>query len=66
MVCYSSSIGSGYRVYYSYGSIPGMDDVVGNYEGMPVEDDMPVEIAQDEEPGEEEPGAPEGIRNPGI
>ena len=66
MVCYSSSVRSGYGVNYSYGSIPRMDYVVGDYEGMPVEDDMPVEIAQDEESGEEEPGAPEWIRNPRV
>jgi hypothetical protein len=33
---------------------------------MVVEKDMPVEIAQDEESGEEEPGTPERIRNPGV
>jgi hypothetical protein len=33
---------------------------------MPVEKNMPVEIAHDEESGEEEPGTPERVRNPGI
>jgi hypothetical protein len=43
-----------------------MGNMIGDYEGMPVEKDMPVEIAQNEESGEEEPGTPERIRNPDV
>ena len=66
VVPYSSAMGSGYGVHYRHGFIQSMDNMVGDYERMPVENDMPVEIAQDEESGEEEPGTPERIRNPGV
>ncbi len=57
---------SGYGVNYRHGFIHSMDNVVSDYKGMPVENDMPVEITQNEESGEEEPGTPERKRNPGI
>jgi hypothetical protein len=59
-------MGSGYGVNYRHGFIRGMDNVVGDYKRMLVENDMPVEIAQNEESGEEEPGTPERVRNPGV
>jgi hypothetical protein len=44
----------------------GIDKVIGNYKPVMTNEDDPVEIVQDEEPGEEKPGAPEWIRNPGV
>jgi hypothetical protein len=59
-------MGSVYGVNYRHGFIRGMDNVVGDYKRMLVENDMLVEIAQNEESGEKEPGTPERVRNPGV
>ena len=66
VVRYSSPMGSGYGVNYRHGFIRSMDNMVGDYKRMLVENDMPVEIAQNEESGEKEPGTPERVRNPGV
>ena len=43
-----------------------VDEVTGDQMVMMTNEDDPVEVVENEEPGEEETGAPERIRHPGV
>ena len=61
-----SSIMPCHRIYRIYPVAPVVAIMIGN-EAMPtVSVNGPVEVVEDEESGEPETGAPEGIRNPRV